>query len=310
VTSVTDRVPAVRRPPQRPAYSGGSNRLRRQRARTAYLFLAPALLFFILMFFYPLGTELVTSMFTGVRAEKFVGPGNYQRAWNDPQAWHSFRVTLIFAIGVVVLSLVIGLAAAVILNTRMRGRVVFRGILLVPYLTSIAIVGLLWRNILDPQLGILNRLLNQLGLPGQTWLNDYPVATIIGIATWQEVGYATLLFLAGLQGIDQMYYEAARVDGASPWQQFRHVTLPLLVPTTLFVSIIGMITALQQFALPYLVTDGGPGNASDLYVFRIYQTAFSFRDFGYASALSYLLLIVILVLSVVQLRVGRRNGGD
>ena len=291
------------------AAARAGNRLRRQRARTAYLFLTPALVFFALMFFYPLGTELFTSTFSGVHAEKFVGLGNYRKALDDPAIWHAFRITVVFAVGVVVLSLLLGLAAAVVLNGRIRGRVVFRGILLVPYLTSIAIVGLLWRNILDPQLGILNRVLTAVGLPGQSWLNDHPVATITGIATWQEVGYATLLFLAGLQGIDQTYYEAARMDGATPWQQFRGVTLPLLLPTTLFVSIIGMITALQQFALPYLVTDGGPGEASNLYVFRIYQTAFNFRDFGYSSALSYLLLIVILVLSVAQLRVGRRNGG-
>ncbi|GFJ96588.1 carbohydrate ABC transporter permease [Phytohabitans rumicis] len=220
---------------------------------------------------------------------------------------HAFGVTLRFAVGTVLASLVLGLVTAVILNQRMRGRMVFRGVLLVPYLTSIAIVGLLWRNILDPQLGILNRLLLAAGLPGQNWLNEHPVATITAIAVWKDVGYATLLFIAGLQGIGEMYYEAAKVDGATPWQRFRHVTLPQLAPTTVFVSIIGTISALQEFALPYLVTDGGPGNASDLYVFRVYQTAFDFRDFGYASALSYLLLIVILALSVVQLRAGRQE---
>jgi multiple sugar transport system permease protein len=293
-------------PPNGPLARG---RLARQRARTAYLLLAPALAFFALMFFYPLGAELTTSAFSGVRADEFVGFGNYTKALTDPVARHAFLVTLQFAVGVVVVSLVLGIAAAVILNQRLRGRLVFRGILLVPYLTSVAIVGLLWRNILDPELGILNRLLGSAGLPEQNWLNEHPVATIVAIAVWQDIGYATLLFIAGLQGIPETYYEAARVDGATPWQRFRHVTLPLLVPTTVFVSVIGTITALQQFALPYLVTDGGPGDASDLYVLRVYETAFSFRDFGYASALSYLLLIVILALSIVQLRAGRRDHG-
>lgn len=293
-------------PPNGPLARG---RLARRRARTAYLLLAPALAFFALMFFYPLGAELTTSAFSGVRADEFVGFGNYTKALTDPVARHAFFVTLQFAVGVVVVSLVLGIAAAVILNQRLRGRLVFRGILLVPYLTSVAIVGLLWRNILDPELGILNRLLGTAGLPEQNWLNEHPVATIVAIAVWQDIGYATLLFIAGLQGIPETYYEAARVDGATPWQRFRHVTLPLLVPTTVFVSVIGTITALQQFALPYLVTDGGPGDASDLYVFRVYETAFGFRDFGYASALSYLLLIVILALSIVQLRAGRRDHG-
>jgi multiple sugar transport system permease protein len=293
-------------PPNGPLARG---RLARQRARTAYLLLAPALAFFALMFFYPLGAELTTSAFSGVRADEFVGFGNYTKALTDPVARHAFLVTLQFAVGVVVVSLVLGIAAAVILNQRLRGRLVFRGILLVPYLTSVAIVGLLWRNILDPELGILNRLLGSAGLPEQNWLNEHPVATIVAIAVWQDIGYATLRVIAGLQGIPETYYEAARVDGATPWQRFRHVTLPLLVPTTVFVSVIGTITALQQFALPYLVTDGGPGDASDLYVLRVYETAFSFRDFGYASALSYLLLIVILALSIVQLRAGRRDHG-
>lgn len=281
--------------------------LARRRARTAYLFLAPALVFFALLFFYPLGTELVTSFYTGAQAERFDGMGNYARAFTDPEAQHAFLVTLGYAAGVLVISILLGLLLATVLNQGLRGRVVFRGILLVPYLTSIAIIGLLWRNILDPQVGVLNRLLEALNLPAQNWLNTHPLATIVAITAWQQVGYVTLLFLAGMQGIPETYYEAARVDGAGPWQRFRRITVPLLTPTTLFVSVIGVISSLQEFALPFIVTDGGPGNATDLYVFRVYQTAFHFRDFGYASALSYLLLIVILVLSVIQLRVGRRR---
>lgn len=281
--------------------------LARRRARTAYLFLAPALVFFALLFFYPLGTELVTSFYTGAQAERFDGMGNYARAFTDPEAQHAFLVTLGYAAGVLVISILLGLLLATVLNQGLRGRVVFRGILLVPYLTSIAIIGLLWRNILDPQVGVLNRLLEALNLPAQNWLNTHPLATIVAITAWQQVGYVTLLFLAGMQGIPETYYEAARVDGAGPWQRFRRITVPLLTPTTLFVSVIGVISSLQEFALPFIVTDGGPGNATDLYVFRVYRTAFHFRDFGYASALSYLLLIVILVLSVIQLRVGRRR---
>lgn len=280
--------------------------LDRRRALTAYCFLAPALAFFAVMFFYPLGNELVTSLYTGPLANQFTGMGNFVQAFQDPAARHSFVVTVQYAAGVLVVSIVLGVLFASILN-QVRASVFFRGVLLVPYLTSVAIVGLLWRNILDPEVGILNRMLASLGLPEQQWLTSHPLATITGIAIWQEIGYTTLLFLAGMQGIPQTYYEAAVMDGASPWWRFRHVTLPLLAPTTLFVSIIGVITALQQFALPFLVTDGGPGNATDLYGFRLYDVAFQFRDFGYASALSYLLLVVILILSVIQLRLGRRD---
>lgn len=281
--------------------------LARRRSVTALLFLSPALLFFAVMFFLPLGNEFVTSLYTGPQAATFGGVENYVRALTEPAVRHAFLVTTMYAAGVLVVSIALGVLLATILNQGLRGNVVFRGILLVPYLTSVAIVGLLWRNILDPQIGLLNRVLSVVGLPEQQWLTTHPLAAIVGIAVWQEVGYTTLLFLAGMQGIPQTYYEAAVMDGASPWWRFRHVTLPLLAPTTLFVSIIGVITSLQQFALPFLVTNGGPGDATDLFGFRVYEVAFTFRDFGYASALSYLMLVVILVLSVIQLRVGRRR---
>jgi multiple sugar transport system permease protein len=200
----------------------------------------------------------------------------------------------------------VGLGLAVILNQSLRGRTLFRSVLLIPYLTSVSIIGLLWRNILDPQVGILNRLLEAIGLPGQTWLSTHPLSTIVGITVWSSAGYTMVLFLAGLQGIPGLYYEAARIDGAGPWRRFFSITVPLLAPTTLFVSIIGLISTLQQFALPYIVTGGGPGNATSLYAHRLFIVAFNDNDFGYASALSLLLLIVVLILSLVQLRIGDR----
>jgi multiple sugar transport system permease protein len=284
------------------------NPLTRRRATTAYLFISPALIFFALFFFYPLGAEFVTSLHTGPRADQFTGFGNYGHALRDPAVRHAFFVTIRYAAAVLVFSISFGLILSLILNQRLHGRVAFRGILLVPYLTSVAIIGLLWRNILDPQVGILNRVLGELGLPQQAWLSSHPLACVVFIAVWQETGYITMLFLAGLQGIPEVYYEAARVDGAAPLQRFRYITLPALAPTTLFVSIIGVISSLQQFALPYIVTNGGPGDATSLYVFQMYQTAFTFRDFGYSSALAYLMLVLVLILSVVQLKVGRRRG--
>jgi multiple sugar transport system permease protein len=286
------------------------SRLARKRARTAYIFLAAPVAFFVALFFYPLVQELITSFYTGPQADDFVGTRNYTDAFSDDAVRHAFAVTLEYAAVTVVISIAVGLGLAVILNQKLRGRVIFRGILLVPYLTSMAIVGLLWRNILDPQVGILNRVLNELGLPQQTWLNTHPLATLVFIAVWQHVGYTTLLFVAGMQGIPESYYEAARVDGATARQRFRSITLPLLTPTTLFLSVIGVISSLQEFSLPFLVTNGGPGEATDLYIFRVYNVAFTFRNFGYSSALSYLMLIVILVLSIIQLRVGRRDYGE
>lgn len=280
---------------------------RKRQAATAWLLLLPAVVFFAVFFFIPIFSQLYTSLFSGVRSPTFVGLGNFQRALGDPNVLASFMTTVIFAAGSLVIGIVLGLTLAVILNQALPGRTLFRAILLVPYLTSVAIIGLLWRNILDPQVGILNRVLEVIGVPSQSWLTTQPLAVIIGIAVWSSVGYTMVLFLAGLQGIPSVYYEAARIDGASPMQRFLWITLPLLAPTTLFVSMIGVITSLQQFALPYIVTGGGPGDATSLYAFRVFSVAFSDSDFSYASALSFLLLLVILALSLVQMRVARRG---
>lgn len=280
---------------------------RKRQGATAWLLLLPAVVFFAVFFFIPIFSQLYTSLFTGVRSHTFVGLGNFQRALGDPSVLASFITTVIFAAGSLVIGIVLGLTLAVILNQALPGRTLFRAILLVPYLTSVAIIGLLWRNILDPQVGILNRVLEAIGVPSQSWLTTQPLAVIIGIAVWSSVGYTMVLFLAGLQGIPSVYYEAARIDGASPMQRFLWITLPLLAPTTLFVSMIGVITSLQQFALPYIVTGGGPGDATSLYAFRVFNVAFSDSDFSYASALSFLLLLVILALSLVQMRVARRG---
>lgn len=279
--------------------------IRRRQALTAWLFLTPAVLFFVLLFFLPIGNQLLTGAYDA-DGTSFIGFGNFTRAFGDPEILHSFLITLAYAAGTLIAGTAVGLGLAVILNQSLRGRTLFRSVLLIPYLTSVSIIGLLWRNILDPQVGILNRLLEAIGLPGQTWLSTHPLATIVGITVWSSAGYTMVLFLAGLQGIPGLYYEAARIDGAGPWRRFVSITLPLLTPTTLFVSIIGLISTLQQFALPYIVTGGGPGNATSLYAHRLFIVAFNDNDFGYASALSLLLLVVVLILSLVQLRIGDR----
>lgn len=279
--------------------------IRRRQALTAWLFLTPAVLFFVLLFFLPIGNQLLTGAYDA-DGTSFIGFGNFTRAFGDPEILHSFLITLVYAAGTLIVGTAVGLGLAVILNQSLRGRTLFRSVLLIPYLTSVSIIGLLWRNILDPQVGILNRLLEAIGLPGQTWLSTHPLATIVGITVWSSAGYTMVLFLAGLQGIPGLYYEAARIDGAGPWRRFVSITLPLLTPTTLFVSIIGLISTLQQFALPYIVTGGGPGNATSLYAHRLFIVAFNDNDFGYASALSLLLLVVVLILSLVQLRIGDR----
>lgn len=303
-TSVRERPAQGRRPePAKPR--GGT--LRARRARTAYLFLAPALLFFGFFFYMPIADIVNTSLHAGPQADRFSGLGNYTDAFRDPAVRNSFVITLLFAVGTTLGAIVLGLTLALLVNRPLRGRTAIRLALLVPYLTSVAVVGLLWRNILDPQLGILNRMLREAGLPTQAWLNTDPLATIILITLWQLAGYTMILFLAGLQGIPEVYYEAATIDGANRWQQFWRITLPLLAPTTLFVSVMAVISGLQAFGQAYIITGGGPAGATDLYVFHVFEVAFRSRDFGYASALSVLLLLVIVAFTAVQLRAGRRG---
>ena len=281
--------------------------LSRRQARTAYLFLIPALLFFGVFFYLPIGNIITTSLHSGPQAEVFSGADNYQQGLSDPAVRNSFAVTLVFAIATTVGSIALGLGLALLVNQPLRGRVWFRAALLVPYLISVAIVGLLWRNMLDPQLGILNRVLASLDLPTQQWLTTHPLATLVGVMLWQHVGYTMVLFLAGLQGIPQEYYEAAAVDGATGWRRFWRITLPLLAPTTLFVSVMSVLGGLQAFGQAYIITGGGPANETDLYVFHVFNVAFTARDFGYSSALSVLLLIVIVLVTLAQLRAGRRG---
>ncbi|WP_067782775.1 carbohydrate ABC transporter permease [Actinomyces vulturis] len=279
---------------------------KRQR-RTAYLFLSPAIVYFGLFFFWPIVEEFRLSFTRGFRKLRPVGVQNYVDILHDPAVRHSFLITLVYAAVVLLLSTIVGLLLALILNQNFRGRTVARTMILTPYMTSIAIVGLMWRNILDPTTGVLNTVLTGLGLPGQHWLTTAPLATLIGITVWQEAGYIMLLFLAGLQGLDQQVYEAARIDGASVWRRFWTITLPLLAPTTLFVVLVGMIGTLQQFGLPYLVTGGGPGDATSLYVYQVYRETFSSGELGYASAMSFCFLVVILALSLLQIRAGKKK---
>lgn len=283
--------------------------LKTRQALVAYVFLTPAVIYFSVFFFYPIAYEFWLSLHGGQQTDVWVGMENYIRAVQDDRVLHSFSVTALFAIGTTGGSIVIGLALAMVLDMPLRGRVFFRAAILFPYMISFVIVALMWRNILDPYVGILNRVLMNLNLPQQFWLSNYDQAlpAIIGITIWHGVGYTMILFLAGLQGIPRDYYDAAKLDGANAWKLFWSITLPLLAPTTLFVSVIGVISSLQAFAQPYVMTQGGPADATRLYVYHVFQSGFGELNFGYASALAFLMFLVILMLTAVQLWIGRRT---
>ena len=283
-----------------------------RQALVAYIFLAPAILYFSIYFFYPIGLEFWVSLRSGqplIGESQFIGLGNYVKALTDSRVIESFQVTLIFSILNTIAGIVLGMSLALLLNQPLRGRSVLRAIIFFPYMTTFVIVALMWRNILDPYSGLLNGLLSMLGLPGQTWLINYQTAlpTVVAITAWQSMGYNMVLFLAGLQGIPDSYIEAAMIDGASRIQQFRYITLPLLAPTTLFVSIISVIGSLQAFAQPYLITNGGPADATRFFVYHVFNTAFTNLDFAYSSALAFLMFIFILILTIIQYKVGNQE---
>jgi multiple sugar transport system permease protein len=286
--------------------------LKMRRAFVAYLLLSPAIVYFIVFFFYPIGLEFWASLYSGqplIGESQFAGFDNYMTALQDARVRQSVFVTLAFAIGVTAASIAIGLGLAVLLNRPIPGRAAIRAIIFFPYIISFVIVALMWQAILDPYTGILNSILAELGLPTQSWLSETSTAlpTLIAITVWKDVGYAMLIYLAALQSIPSDFYDAASIDGASPAQQFRYVTWPLLTPTTLFIAVVSTISQLQELAPAYLITKGGPADATRLFSLHVFEAAFFELNIGYASALSFLMFLLILAITFVQFRLLNRE---
>lgn len=285
---------------------------RKRQALLAYALLSVPIVYFLVYFFYPIVVELVASLFSGqplIGQAEFAGAGNYVQAFVDPRAQHAFLTTLIYAVGTTVLTLVPALGLAAILSGPIRGAKLVRTIIFFPYIISFVIVALMWKSLLDPYSGIVNNVLVALGLPTQNWLGDPDAAllTMTLITVWKDIGYATLIYIAAIQSIPGSLYEAASLDGALPRQMFAFVTIPLLAPTTLFLAVTGMISQLQDISASLLLTNGGPADATRVFSLEVYETAFKELDIGYASALSFLMFLVILVVTVIQFKLLNRE---
>lgn len=283
-----------------------------QQTLIAYSLLSPAIIYFTVYFFYPIGLEFWASLFSGqplIGESRFAGFDNYVTALQDARVRQSVFATLTYAISVTTASIAIGLGLALLLNQRLPGRTAIRAVIFFPYIISFVIVALIWQAILDPYTGILNGVLANIGMPTQNWLNNSSAAlpVIIAITVWKDVGYAMLIYLAALQSIPSDFYEAASIDGASPAQQFRYMTWPLLTPTTLFIAVVSMIGQLQEIAPAYLITNGGPADATRLFSLHVFEAAFYELNIGYASALSFLMFLLILVITFVQFRLLNRD---
>ncbi|MEV4534107.1 sugar ABC transporter permease [Asanoa sp. NPDC049518] len=296
--------------PDRPAGSI-RRRQRLRRALTGWAFSAPYTVLFLVFMAVPVVVSLVMS-FTDLRstdlrnpfAVNFVGLDNYTRLFSDDLFLRSSVNTLVFVVIGVPLTIVLALAAATALNSGLlRFRALFRVGFYLPVVTSIVAVAVVWRFLLDPEVGLINNLLRVVGVDGPSWLFDTKLAlpSLIVMAAWRNFGFLMVIFLAGLQAIPGELYEAATLDGASRWQQFRNVTLPLLRPTLLFGGVVTGIGYLQFFEEPFVMTQGGPLSSTLSVSYHIYNQ-FGFGNYGYAAAASYVLFIAIVALSVIQFR--------
>ena len=304
---------------------------------TGYLFILPTLVIFSVFVAFPVLFTLYVSfhdwpLLAAPGTERaYIGWENYRRVVTDPEFRKSFVNTVYYVAGSVPIGLMLSLGLAVLLNTGLRGITWYRTAFFTPVVTAGVAVGLLWRWVFNTDYGLLNYALNGITvginyllraigvllrhpLPliqfsNVPWLDSTHLAmpAIIIASIWKGVGWGMIIFLAGLQGIPEHLYEAARLDGASSWRQFRYITLPLLFPAIFFVLVMSLIGSFQVFDLVYVMTGGGPLHATDVVIFYLYQFAFQRFQLGYAAAVSYVLFGVIFILTLAQLRIfGRR----
>jgi len=234
----------------------------------------------------------------------WVGAANYQDVFDDEFFWRALVNTTTYTAWTIPLSMAIGLGLALLLNQKLRGLGIYRTIYYVPVVTSMVAVAMIWIQLFDPLYGAISNSLEAIGIRGIDWLGDPNLAmpSVIVVSVWKVIGWNMLIYLAGLQGIPEYLKEAAAIDGATRWQSFVKITLPLLQPTSFFIFVTSLIGAFQVFDQVYVMTGGGPANATTTLVQQIYNAAFKALDMGYAAAMSFVLFGIILVISLFSIR--------
>ena len=279
--------------------------LRKRGILAGYLFIAPVILGYLIWVAGPMIVAIWLSLteWDMLRPATFVGLSNYQQMLHDDLFWKSLAVTFYFTLVSVPLSLVLSFAVALLVNVNVRGISLFRMLFYLPSIVPLVVNAVLWLWIFNSELGLLNAVLHWFGIPKVLWFQDsnWAMPALIIMSQW-SIGGSMIIFLAGLQGIPQHLYEAAEIDGASYWQRFWNVTIPMMSPVIFFNLVIGLIGALQTFVPGYLMTQGGPQNSTLFYGLYIFRSAF--RDFkmGYAAALSWVLFAIVLLLSLFVFR--------
>ena len=285
---------------------------------TAFWFLAPALGLIAVFFLLPIAAALLLSLtdfdiyaIGDPSSLRWIGLDNYRQVFEHPMFWTALGNTFYFVILGGPLSVGLSLGAALLLNHRLTCcKTLLRTIYFLPVVSTLVAVAVVWRALYSPDAGLLNQLLGVFGVQPMDWLSDpdWAMPAIILMAAWKNFGFNMIIFIAGLQAIPERLYEAARLDGAGSWAQFRYVTLPQLAPTFLFVALMTMIGYLQLFAEPYVMTQGGPANATLSLVMLMYQEGFRWWNMGFAAALAFVLFAIILAGTLLQLRLQKKGG--
>jgi multiple sugar transport system permease protein len=295
---------------RRTSYRGHTHSLLRERA-LPYLLIAPTLAVLLALSIYPLIYSIRVSFQTGAGARAVWSLGNFTRLAGDDFFLAALGHTLVYALVALTCEFLLGLALAVLLNESLRGRNFFRAALLVPMMLPTVVVGVVWRLMLNSNFGAINGTLKGAGVntASLTWTASPKLAlfSVIVVDIWQWTPFMFLVLLAGLQAIPQEPYEAAQIDGSSRWQTFRRVTLPLLKPAILIALLLRTMDLLRVFDQVFILTEGGPGFATETISLYIYRTAFRFSDFGYAAAMSFVLLILTNIISMLYIRLLQRQ---
>lgn len=283
----------------------------------AYFFLAPALSAIFIFFFIPVIAAFIISftdfdIYTlgNFSTLRFIGFNNYIKLLKDELFWTALGNTFYFVVVAGPLSIAVSLIAALMLNSKLvKFKSLFRLLYFLPVVTTLVAVAIVWRFIYHPNFGILNFLLSIVGINPIDWLGDpdWAMPSIILLAVWKNFGYNMIIFIAGLQNIPEELYEAADIEGANAFQKFKHITLPMLAPTTIFVSIITMIGYFQLFAEPYVMTQGGPLNKTLSIVQYMYQEGFRWWNMGYSASIAFVLFIIIFIGTLIQFKVQKLN---
>ncbi|MCB0090106.1 MAG: sugar ABC transporter permease [Caldilineaceae bacterium] len=278
----------------------------------AFLFVLPALINFFIFRYLPILAALRASFWQYSLLGgygNFNGFTHYINMWNDPLFWKSMTVTVLFAVMKVPLQVMLSLILAVFLAREDRLTGIVRGVVFIPVVTSVVVVSILWSMMYHSQLGLINSFLSLFGIPPQTFLTNpnRALPAVTAMMIWKEVGFSMIILMAGLKGIPVIYREAAIVDGATPLQIFFRITLPLLKRVIMFVVVTQTIFSFQVFVPIYTMTRGGPLDSTKVIVYYIYQYGFRFQDMGYASAMSIVTLLLLLIISAIQMRVFRSD---